>query len=101
MSKVIAGTLIALTLPVATATAAPRATTSDCGIVRAGGSAYVFFHQGVSCRFGKKWVRRLVRSGGDSKPKGFRCTSGSGFTTGGQCEKKSDAHVVFGWHPGD
>jgi hypothetical protein len=101
MTKLIPLVLVALMLLASVATAAPRARSSACDTVRAGGNTYIFYHQGVGCRFGKTWVKRLVRSGGSNKPQGFRCTSGSGFTSGGQCVKKGSSRVVFGWHPGD
>jgi hypothetical protein len=71
---------------------------ASCKTVRYGGRGYVLFRKNVRCLFAKRWVRRLNRSRGANKPKGFKCTSGSKFRTGGQCVR---GKRVFGWHPGD
>jgi hypothetical protein len=70
-----------------------------CNTVRYGGKGYVLFRQGgVKCKFAKRWVKRLHNSGGQNKPAGWKCSSGTKYKTGGQCTKGSKA---FGWHPGD
>ena len=79
--------------------ATQRVEAAACNTVRYGGRAYVLYRTGrVGCTFAKRWVRRLNRSRGASKPPGWRCTSGSGYRTGGGCTRGSRA---FGWHPLD
>ncbi|MBA2507011.1 MAG: hypothetical protein H0V29_13895 [Thermoleophilaceae bacterium] len=77
---------------------APSAGASACDSIKLGGTPHVFYKQGVSCRFAKSWVYRLYGSGGGKRPSGFKCSSGSGFRSGGYCARGSK---VFGWHPYD
>lgn len=78
----------------------PTARASRCDSIRLGGRSYVFYRDGVSCRFGKSWVYRLHGTRGRRRPRGFRCTSGSRFRQGAYCvNPRTDA--VFGWHPYD
>ena len=81
-----------------TSASAQVSAAASCKTVRYGGRSYVLYRKGVRCTFAKRWVRRLARSGGANKPRGFKCTSGSNFRTGGNCSKGSR---MFGWHPGD
>ena len=74
----------------------PAVAEARCGSVAYRGRSYVMFRQNVGCRFAKLAIRRLATTG--RKPRGYRCTSGSGFKTGGFCKKDSKQ---FGWHPGD
>jgi hypothetical protein len=81
------------------ASAGPEATAAACNSVRYDGRSYVLYRQGaVRCKFARKWVRRLHRSEGRNEPRGWTCSSGSNFRTGGGCTKGRKA---FGWHPGD
>jgi hypothetical protein len=94
----------ALAIPAGSATAAGGgsgavATAAGCSTVSYGGHAYVLYRHGaVKCRFARRWVKRLHRSGGARKPKGWTCSSGTGYSTGGSCHK---GKRLFGWHPGD
>ena len=58
----------------------------------------MLYRRGVSCTFAKSWVKRLAASRGRTKPSGWSCSSGSGYRTGGYCERRG-RH--FGWHPAD
>jgi micrococcal nuclease len=56
----------------------------------------VVYANGVSCSFARTWIRRLRRT--KRGPSGWRCSSGSNFTTGGHCQRR---RRNFGWHPAD
>ncbi len=76
---------------------APSATiAAACTSVSYGGRTYIMYRRGVSCGFARRWVRRLHYT--KRGPRGWRCSSGSGYRTGGGCARGARA---FGWHPGD
>jgi micrococcal nuclease len=59
-------------------------------------SSSIVYATGVSCSFARHWIRRLRRT--KRGPRGWRCSSGSNFRTGGYCSRGSRN---FGWHPAD
>ncbi len=69
-----------------------------CGAVKIGSKTYVLYRQRVSCSYAKRWTRKVANSRGRTKPRGWKCTSGSKFRSGGYCQK---GRKHFGWHPGD
>ena len=95
------GLLLALTAaPTAQAdTSKPRELqASACTSVKVAGRGHVLYRRGVSCGYARRWVRKLAATRGDSKPRGWKCSSGSGFRSGGYCEKGSKH---FGWYRGE
>ena len=72
--------------------------TSACSSVKVAERGHVLFRQGVSCAYAKRWARRLAATRGAARPRGFRCTSGSKFRSGGYCERGSKH---FGWQRWD
>jgi hypothetical protein len=80
------------------ATAARRA---QCDRIKLGGEQRVFYKSQMNCRKAKTYARRIVRTEGGSKPKGFKCTTGGGWGSGGYCEHKVVESRLFGWHPFD
>lgn len=77
-----------------------RAVGAACDSIRLGGRYYVLYRDGVSCRFAKGWVRRLYGTRGRKRPRGFRCSTGSGFRSGAYCADRRRGRL-FGWHPYD
>ena len=71
---------------------------SACSAVKVGGKGHVLYRRGVSCSYAKRWARKLHATRGRSKPRGFKCTSGSKFRGGGYCQK-GGKH--FGWYRGE
>ena len=71
---------------------------SSCSSVKVGGKGHVLYRRGVSCSYAKRWVRKLHATRGRKKPRGWSCSSGSKFRTGGYCEK---GNKHFGWHRGE
>jgi micrococcal nuclease len=59
-------------------------------------SSSIVYANGVRCSFARRWVRRLKRT--KRGPRGWSCSSGSNFTTGGFCQR---GRRNFGWHPAD
>ena len=97
---VIAGLLaFAVSVPVAQGDGAhPRELqASACSSVKIGDKGHVLYRRGVSCAFSKRWARKLATTGGRTKPRGWKCTSGSKFRSGGYCERRGKH---FGWHRG-
>lgn len=70
---------------------------SACNSVKIGGRGHVLYRHGVSCGYAKRWTRKLAATRGRAKPRGFRCSSGSRYRSGGYCER-GGKH--FGWHRG-
>ena len=68
---------------------------SRCGSVSYGGRAYVLFYKGIGCTSARRKVRYVHRV---KRLRGWKCSSGSGFRTGGFCSR---GRLSFGWHPGD
>ena len=104
MRKLAQVLLVGLLLAVVSAPAAhadgskPRELqTSSCSSVKIGERGHVLYRHGVSCSYAKRWARKLAATRGGSKPRGFRCTSGSKFRSGGYCER---GNKHFGWHRG-
>ncbi len=83
--------------PAAPAPADPEARASACGSITLGGRGYVFTKRGLPCTRAKRLARYVhrTRRAPDSR---WRCSSGSGFRTGGYCERRG---AMFAWHPGD
>jgi hypothetical protein len=79
------------------ATAAGKARLAGCNTVAYGGRTFVLYKTGVTCAFARRWVRTLNRT--RRGPRGWTCSSGSRFRTGGFCQK--GRRYQFGWHPGD
>ncbi len=73
----------------------PSAGGSRCGSISYGGRAYVLFYRRVSCTGARRRVRHVHRF---KRLRGWTCTSGSRFRTGGFCKRGARQ---FGWHPGD
>lgn len=103
LTRVISTALVLAALALAALSAAPPSSPlgpaeaeAGCGSVAYRGRSYIMFRQNVGCRFAKLAIRRLATTG--RKPRGYRCTSGSRFKTGGFCR---DGARQFGWHPGD
>ncbi len=71
------------------------ATASRCGSVSYGGRAYILFYKRLSCASARRKVRHVHRF---KRLRGWKCSSGSGFRTGGFCQRGGRQ---FGWHPGD
>ena len=72
-----------------------RAGASRCDTVSYGGRTYILFYRGLGCTSARRKVRHVHRHG---RLRGWRCTSGSGFRTGGQCKR---GRRYFAWHPPD
>ena len=88
-----------VSVPAAQADVKPRELqASSCTSVKVGGKGHILYRRGVSCSFAKRWVRKLHATRGRSKPRGWKCSSGSKFRSGGYCEKRNKH---FGWHRGD
>ncbi len=68
---------------------------SRCDTVSYGGRTYVLFYRNISCTSARRKVRYVHRH---KRLRGWRCGSGSGFRTGGGCERGSR---MFLWHPLD
>ncbi len=68
---------------------------SRCRTVSYGGRTFVLFHRRISCRSARRKVRHVHRH---KRLRGWRCSSGSRFRTGGFCKRGSR---VFAWHPPD
>lgn len=66
-----------------------------CGSVSYGGRGYVLFYKRLSCTSARRKVRHVHRF---KKLRGWKCSSGSRFRTGGFCQRGARQ---FGWHPGD
>jgi hypothetical protein len=95
------GIMLALAIPVAPSahgSGGPTATSSACGSIKLGGRYYVFYKGGLKCAKAKRLARYVHRTHKRPDPR-WRCTSGSGFTTGGNCTRRDGRH--FGWHPAD
>jgi len=72
-----------------------QAGASRCGSVSYGGRGYVLFYRRLSCTSARRKVRHVHRF---KRLRGWNCSSGSGFRTGGFCKRGARQ---FGWHPGD
>ncbi len=70
-----------------------------CGSINLGGPR-VFAKHNMRCSQAKSYARDVYASRGEDEPRRFNCSSGSGFTEGGQCEHVSK-DKYFAWHPGD
>ena len=68
---------------------------SRCGTVRYGGRTFILSYRGLSCKSARRKVRHVHRH---RRLRGWRCSSGSRFRTGGFC-KRGRRH--FAWHPPD
>jgi hypothetical protein len=73
----------------------PQAVVSRCGSVSYGGRGYVLYYTGMSCTKARTRVRHVH---GYKRLRGWRCSSGTKFRTGGYCKR---GRRNFGWHPGD
>lgn len=84
------------------ADAAPRdgRTAYGCQVIYLGGQGYVFYRRGVTCHGAAKLAVKVYQSGGRA-PRGYKCTSGSRFTSGANCQARNGSGRSFGWHPGD
>ena len=72
-----------------------RAYPPRCCSVSYGGRIYVLAYRGLSCASARRKVRHVHQY---RRLSGWSCSSGSGFRTGGQCNRGSS---YFGWHPVD
>jgi hypothetical protein len=54
------------------------------------------YYKGLSCRSARRKVRHVHTH---KRLRGWECSSGSGFRTGGYCQRTRTKY--FGWHPGD
>ena len=72
-----------------------RAGASRFQTVSYGCNTYILSYRGLSCRSARRKVRHVHRH---RRLRGWRCTSGSRFRTGGFC-RRGRRH--FAWHPGD
>ena len=72
-----------------------RGAASRCGSVSYGGRGYVLFYKGITCTSARRKVRHVHRY---KRLRGWTCSSGSNFRTGGFCRRGARQ---FGWHPGD
>jgi endonuclease YncB( thermonuclease family) len=79
----------------AAASSSQPARAAACGSVAYGGRAYVLYYRGMSCRKARRRVRHVHRH---KRLRGWDCSSGSDFETGGYCQR---GRRHFGWHPGD
>jgi hypothetical protein len=73
-----------------------QASASRCGTVRYDGRTFILYYRGLSCRSARRKVRRVHNN---ERLRGWACSSGSGFRTGGYCQRTRRKY--FGWHPGD
>jgi hypothetical protein len=71
---------------------------TSCVVLKIDSRRQVLYRRGVSCSFARRWVVRMSASGGRARPAGWSCSSGSGFRSGGYCER-GGKH--FGWDAGD
>ena len=92
--------VLALGSPSAATVRQPKVTESAfCDTITFSGVAHVFYRDGVRCRSAKYLARKVRRSGSRRPARGWRCTSGSNFTTGAYCKHRDGR--LFGWHPFD
>lgn len=75
--------------------AGAEAQAARCSSVSYGRRTYVLFHRRISCTSARRKVRHVHSH---KRLRGWRCSSGSGFRTGGFCQR---GRKTFGWHPGD
>lgn len=87
---------VGLLLPASPAAAADGPLASAAATPRSCAAPFVMYVTDVRCSFARRWIRSL-RSG-DGGPRGWDCSSGSKFRTGGYCERGQRS---FGWHPAD
>jgi len=71
------------------------AAAARCDTVAYGGRTFILSYRGLSCASARRKVRYVHRHRG---LRGWRCSSGSGFRTGGFC-RRGRRH--FAWHPVD
>jgi hypothetical protein len=71
---------------------------SSCTAVKINGKSFILYRNGLSCSYSKRWARKVAATRGRSKPRGYKCTSGSKFRGGGYCQKGSKH---FGWYRGE
>lgn len=72
-----------------------RAGAARCQTVSYGGNTYILSYRGLSCRSARRKVRHVHRH---RRLRGWRCTSGTRFRTGGFCRRE---RRHFAWHPVD
>ncbi len=77
------------------ASSRPRALATRCGSVSYGGRGYVLYYARMGCAKARRRVRHVHRY---KRLRGWRCSSGTRFRTGGHCKRGGR---YFGWHPGD
>ena len=94
VSCAVPGSIAAEAAPTA---AGPEATASACNSIRFGERRYVFFRDHMRCRKAKRLARKVRR---EKRLDGWRCESGTHFTTGGGCNRRG-GRAFFGWHPAD
>lgn len=66
-----------------------------CRTVSYGGRTYILSYRGMRCAHARKRVRHVHRH---KKLRGWQCSSGSGYRTGGFCKR---GERYFTWHPVD
>ena len=79
--------------------AEPVSSSAYCDTIRFAGVPYVFYREEIGCRYAKHLARKVRRSKLRRPARNWRCTSGSGFTTGANCRHRDGR--LFGWHPFD
>lgn len=52
----------------------------------------VFYKSRMDCRVAKTYARRLYRTDGKNRPDGFKCESGSGWETSGNCRHRRNTN---------
>ena len=71
-----------------------------CSTIKTGAKKRAFYKEGMSCRGAKKRARKVIRSNGRRKPKGFTCASeGKRWKKNGVCVSRKRPERNFGWHP--
>lgn len=100
MVAVLVGGLVAVAAGPAEA-ADTAQTARHCDTIRLGSRTHVFYRGGgVTCRFARRWIKRLYESRGRRRPPGYICTSGTRYRNGGNCATRTRSKY-FGWHPAD
>lgn len=68
---------------------AAAAMEEPCPTEMIGGDVYRFTVLEVSCSVATKGAKKLVKSNGDKRPKGFKCKASDKFRKGGRCDEKN------------
>ena len=88
--------LVCAAISLSAAASPAIATSAGCQTVSYEGRTFIMYKHGVKCTSARRWVKRLHKT--KRGPKGWTCSSGSNYRTGGYCSRGSR---YFGWHPAD